>query len=110
MVSEEKIKLKRSKLNNKAQVKHTFILIGISSYFFIYNRTYLGTFFKFIFAVVLLYYDIIYTLNVFTTQDLRYKLLHEVAVVFLKRKIRLSDTCMSLKDHDMVYQLYYKTI
>lgn len=37
------------------------------------------------------------TLNVFTTQDLRYKLLHEVAVVFLK-------------NHNMVYQLYYKTI
>lgn len=50
------------------------------------------------------------TLNVFTTQDLRYKLLHEVAVVFLKRKIRLSYTCMSMKDHNMVYQLYYKTI
>lgn len=50
------------------------------------------------------------TQNVFTTQDLRYKLLHEVAVVFLKRKIRLSYTCMSMKDHNMVYQLYYKTI
>lgn len=50
------------------------------------------------------------TLIVFTTQDLRYKLLHEVAVVFLKRKIRLSYTCMSMKDHNMVDQLYYKTI
>lgn len=70
----------------------------------------MGTFLKFIFAVVLLYYDMIDTLNVFTTQDLRYKLLHEVAVVFLKRKIRLSYTCMSKKDHNVVYQLYYKTI
>lgn len=58
----------------------------MSSCFFI-NIAYLRTPFKFIFAIVVLYYDSSDTLNVFTTQDLGYGHLHEVAVVFLTKNI-----------------------